>query len=354
MLRGRSGQALVRGLAAVLLFLACTGRVPISAYAADPPAGSDVCPESNDSYEGACFLGPDAEVFGFLSSSRDVDMYRVEPLDFGVRLHVELAESPFPYGLTIVNWNGGVVAQSPDGGAPALDVTLGPPGSYYVAVSHFRDNEFNPTTPYRLVTKQAYVGSMPNVIYSATFRAGGGEAEDYSSDDSDATYEINHGHMTIKMKRGGTRSNPAEAGDWLPIDESPSDFTLTLDARLVSKTDSGYAIQFRSPDDADADTGYRVAIDPGERNVKLTLSDVENNVHKDLTKWLPSNAITSDGANRIVVRCHGSDIIININGTEVIHAKDDTLKDGMIWFAALDWSREPAIVNYGNILVTVP
>jgi hypothetical protein len=74
--------------------------------------GADVCAESNDSYQTSCYLGPNANVFGFLSADGDADMYRIEPLDFGAKLHVALGQQPFPYRIAVFDWQGNSIAET--------------------------------------------------------------------------------------------------------------------------------------------------------------------------------------------------------------------------------------------------
>src|SRR3954447_1722211 len=127
-------------------------------------------------------------------------MYRVEPLEFGVKLRVALTEQPFPYRLSVFNWQGAVMAETTSAVAPSLDVPLGPPGSYYVVVTQMFVGQVSATAPYRLASELHYPGAVPNVAYSATFRPDGKEANDFdTSDDDAADYEIAHGRMTIKL-----------------------------------------------------------------------------------------------------------------------------------------------------------
>ena len=50
--------------------------------------GDDVCAESNDAYQAACFLGTDSDALGFISSRDDTDAYRFEVRDFGATVRV--------------------------------------------------------------------------------------------------------------------------------------------------------------------------------------------------------------------------------------------------------------------------
>jgi len=281
--------------------------------------------------------------------------YRVEPLEFGVKLHIALTEQPFPYRIGVFNWEGKVVADTTDAGTPTLDLQLGPPGSYYVAVKQAFQGQVSATAPYRLVSDLRYPGKTPSVAYSATFRPDGHEANDYDlAPDEDADYELGNGRLTIRLKQGGSAKDPSFAGYWLPIGANISNFTLALDARIANDTDAGYDIKFRSPNDADDETGYHLVVNPKEQQIKLRSVNIEDDVHHSLGKWITSPVINAQGSNRIVVRAQGDDIRVNVNGTELIHARDSSFAEGAISFQALGWGDQPPAVNFGNILVTTP
>jgi hypothetical protein len=341
-------------LAASLLFAIAGISRPAAVAAASPAAANDACPEPNSSFESTCYLGPNADVLGFIAEDGDIDIYRVEPLEFGVRVHVALVELPANLRLTLLDWAASVLARS-EPGSPGLDVTLGPPGSYYIAVEQVSRGPVDPTAPYRLASQLSYPGPTPQVAYSATFRPGGDEVDDFdTSSDGIADYEISQGRMYIKMKRGGDADDPAEAGQWLPLDDSVSGFTLSLDVRQVDQSDSGFLVQFRSPEDAGAEAGYGLLVSPTEQRFHLYVYDEDEDVTRGLKNWTKNSAIQPTGPNRVVIRCHGDDIIVNINGTEIAHVKDTTYHDGLIWFAAMAWSPQPSVVTFSNILVTVP
>jgi len=129
---------------------------------------------------------------------------------------------------------------------------------------------------------------------------------------------------------------------------------LSLDVKQVDQSDSGFLIQFRSPYDADAETGYKLLISPSEQRLKLRAYSAEDDEVSNLSKWVTSEAIHPTGTNRIVVRCHGNNIIVNVNGAELVNVKDDSFRDGAIWFAAMAWSPQPTVATFSNILVTTP
>src|SRR5688572_19489706 len=59
-----------------------------------PAAQGDPCPEPNDTFQAACYLGPSSDARGFLSAPNDVDAYRIEVLDFNTDVHVEMPSMP--------------------------------------------------------------------------------------------------------------------------------------------------------------------------------------------------------------------------------------------------------------------
>lgn len=55
--------------------------------------------------------------------------------------------------------------------------------------------------------------------------------------------------------------------------------------------------------------------------------------------------------NRTTIRCRGSDIRIDINGTEILRAKDARYPSGTVALGATTWS-SPVVVKFDNLLVT--
>ena len=101
-----------------------------------PVAQGDPCPEPNDTFQSACYLGPNSDAQGFISSGNDVDAYRIEVLDFNTDVHVEMPSMPAAYALYLANWNGDEIATSkPNGsGGAVIDATVDIPGAYYIFV----------------------------------------------------------------------------------------------------------------------------------------------------------------------------------------------------------------------------
>src|SRR4051812_1724808 len=95
--------------AAVLAIIALL----VGLLAGGPTAGAkgdDVCPEPNDAFQQACYLGPASDAIGFISRPDDIDAYRFEVRDFGAKVHFALDDRPLPYRVSLANYNGEVVA----------------------------------------------------------------------------------------------------------------------------------------------------------------------------------------------------------------------------------------------------
>ena len=138
-----------RGLAcAAVLF----GLILASLGAGAPPAlaGADVCPEPNDSFATACFLGPGSPAEGFLDRPSDVDTYRLD-VPAGALVSATLGALPADYVLRLHLPDGGVAAESvqPGRGNKVVHADGLPPGTYYLAISSPR-GEANPDVPYVL------------------------------------------------------------------------------------------------------------------------------------------------------------------------------------------------------------
>ncbi len=63
--------------------------------------------------------------------------------------------------------------------------------------------------------------------------------------------------------------------------------------------------------------------------------------------------LRTSGVNRTVVRCAGKDLLININGQEIVRVQDDSYARGLIGYGAATWGG-PTALNFDNILVTTP
>ena len=316
--------------------------------------GDDVCPESNDTFQAACFLGTDSDALGFISRADDVDAYRFEVRDYDARVQVSLPDSPLPYRLNLANWNGDLI-QSSDGGTLQASLTL--PGSYYVFVDS-GTGQSSDSAPYRLAYTVTYPSqAVPTVLYSAEYRGGPRDVftesgtNTYSDEDGD--YTIDQGRITIAMRTSGTPDEPASSKFFLspePPDSGPTveDFTMVIDARMVGETDDGYTILFRF---IDSDNYYQAEVNLKDQQVALTkLVDGEL---EDITDWIDAPNLKADGVNRTVIRCVGDEIRLNVNGRELARAHDGSFTRGLVGYGATTYG-DPPTVNFDNILVTTP
>jgi hypothetical protein len=320
---------------------------------AAPARAEDVCPEPNNTFQAACFLGAGSDALGFISRPDDTDAYRIEVLDFDVRLRVEL-DRPFPYRLEVADWNGEVIAGSMDG---AIETRLGPPGIYYIFVDS-PGGQSSDSRAYRIARRLNYpAAAIPTVLYTTEFRGGPGDVftdtGTNTSSDELGDYTIGAGRIEIAMKVGGTPEEPVAAKFFLPPeppDPGPivTDFSMAADARVSDDVEGGYEILFRYQD---SDNYYALAVSAYDQQVALyVLVDGE---HFDLVEWTQAPAVRKTGVNRTIVRAIGSEIRVNVNGVEVLRAGDDTFSEGMVGYGAATWGA-PATVNFDNIIVTTP
>jgi hypothetical protein len=344
------GRALVLAMV-MLALLALVWSVGAGSAAAK---GDDVCPEANDTFQAACFLGTDSDALGFISRRDDVDAYRFEVRDYDATVRVSLPDRPLPYRLNLTNWNGDLI-QSGEGGT--LQATLTLPGSYYLFVDS-ASGQFSDADPYRIAYAVTYqTQQVPTVLYTSEFRGGPRDVftesgtNTYSDEDGD--YTIDQGRITIAMRIGGTPDEPASAKFYLspePPDSGPTveDFTMVIDARMVGETDAGYSVLFRY---IDVDNYYQAEINLKDQQVALTkLVDGEL---FDITDWIDAPNLKVDGVNRTVIRCVGNEIRLSVNGRELARERDDSFTRGLVGYGAMTYG-DPPTVNFDNILVTTP
>lgn len=325
--------------------------VPASAYNApitNPVIrGQDVCPEPNDTFQAACFLGKDSDALGFISTPTDVDAYRIEVYDFNTDVHVEMPTMPAPYKVELANWNGDVIATSTrDGKAEVIDTTVDIPGAYYIFV-HSANGGFSDTQPYQIFRALTYPGaSIPDRIFASDFRQGSKEAVE--GDTQYATHTEDGGKYTIQMKIPGTAEDPSQAW-WTGFGPEVTDFTMTLDARVVNKVDAGFRVFFRHTDDNNT---YSFAVDA--KDGQVLLMKIVNGETTGNTGWQASSAVDTDGGvNRVVIRCFEDQIRVNVNGEDVFDMKDNTFRKGRIGIGAIAFG-PPPIVSFDNIIITTP
>jgi len=131
-----------RHLLAVALLVVLASSLPFPTSA----KGDDVCPEPNDTFQAACYLGAGSDALGFIGNADDVDAYRFDVRDFGSTVHLSLPDRPLPYRLSLANFDGEVLAST---SAATLDAKLPMPGTYYAFVDS-ATGQFDENTPYRI------------------------------------------------------------------------------------------------------------------------------------------------------------------------------------------------------------
>lgn len=313
-----------------------------------PALGQDVCPEPNDTFQAACYLGPSSDALGFISNPNDVDAYRIDVLDFNTDVHAQL-KMPHPYKLELANWNGDIIASSStDQGAEVIDTTAPIPGSYYLFV-HSRSGASSDTEPYNILRSLTYPGSkIPDVLFSGEFRQGSKQAVE--GETQYAVHSEDGGKYTIAMKIPGAADDPSEAW-WTGFGPDITDFTMTVDTRVASGSRAGPELFFRFVDEKN---NYFLLLDTNLGAVKL--GRMTNGEVQSWTDWKQTDAVdTRGGVNRVVIRAFQDDILVNVNGEDVIDATDEgsPLHEGRIGIGAITWN-DPATVNFDNVIITTP
>ena len=308
--------------------------------------GQDVCPEPNDTFQAACFLGAHSDALGFLSNPNDIDAYKIEVYDFNTDVHVEMPMMPAAYKIQLADWNGDIIATSESTGAgQAIDTTVDVPGAYYIFV-HSERGGFSATQPYQIFRALTYPGaSIPIRIFASDFRQGSKEAAEGETEF--ATHSEDGGKYTIAMKIPGTAADPSFAW-WTGFGPQVTDFTMTVDARVANKTDAGFLVFFRHQDN---DNTYAVGVDGKDGQVQLMKL-----VNGELTGtgWQPSEAVDVDGGvNRVVIRCFEDEIRVNVNGVEVFDLRDGSFQAGFIGIGGIAFG-DPPVINFDNIIITTP
>jgi hypothetical protein len=357
----RSDRGIRRLLSTSLLALSLL--VLASPY---PPAralAEDVCPEPNDEFQRACYLGTASDALGFIERPEDVDAYRIETLDDNVTAHIEIADAPGAYAFIVGDWNAQPVGQSsPSATGAAVDVALPVAGTYFIFVQS-PDGTFSPTTPYRLGITLTYPypdGSKPQVKYAESFRdpeyPGWLKQLPPAPSGKDADFIEIGGRYMISVNK------PGIAQDW-PRVASPTfgpdldDFVLTVDSRAcdqdVATGYAGYRIGFRWQDPFHQ---YSLAVNVEGR--RAWLNKVDGTSMKDtveLTEPTRSTYIDNKGGvNRTTIRAQGTNIRISINGGEIINIDDSSFSHGKFNFVAAAWSKARPLATFDNVLITSP
>jgi hypothetical protein len=317
----------------------------------------DVCPEPNNRLQLACNIGTGSDALGFISSSGDVDAYRLVTLDYGARVHVALPDRPYPYRLALVGYDGRVLHSTEAG---VIDATLELPGAYYAVVDS-ATGDSDDSKPYRIEMGVKYPGGAnPTVLYEDEYGRGSdlsittpeGEIREGPVSDDRGTYGYRDGIFYARLDVPGTPKNATV----LTFIETPSggptpvvgDFTMSIDTQMVEPADAMYGIVFRRVDE---DNFLRLTVDLDTR--KAILSKVVDGERIELTPWISVPWVRQTGVNRTAIRCVGSEIKASINGLTVAEIRDDTFKAGEFGFSAGTWG-ETATVTFDNILVTTP
>jgi hypothetical protein len=340
---------------------------------AAPAAGDDPCPEPNDEFQWACFLGVDNDAFGYISAADDVDAYRIEAFDTNVQAHIAITDAPAAYAFVLGNWAGEPIATSAaNGSETAIDATLPLPGSYYVFVQS-PGGDFSPTAPYRLGLKLTYANgdaARPRLRYSTEFRDAQYDgwlklslplANDpcqseivEAPGDSDATFVDQGGRYMIRVNKTGI------AEEWPRVASPPmgpdlDNFVYTADARVCdqdsAKGHTGFRIGFRWLDKYHQ---YSVVVDTEGR--RTWLNKVDGDSMKStvpLTEPIRLRQLDDKaGVYRTTIRCVGDDIQISINGVDLIHVTDSTFRHGRFNFVAASWGSGKPLASFDNVLMT--
>ena len=328
--------------------VAAAGTSVTSPAVLGPAAQSqDVCPEPNNTFQVACFLGAHSDALGFISNPNDVDAYKIEVYDFNTDVHVEMPTMPAPYKIEFANWNGDIIASSTGSNtSQTIDTTVDIPGAYYIFV-HSANGAFSPSQPYQIFRALTYPGSsIPERLFASDFRQGSKEAVEGETEF--ATHSEDGGRYTIAMKIPGVPEDPAQAW-WTGFGPELTDFTMTVDARVANKVDAGFSVFFRHQDN---DNTYVLAVD-GKDGQVLLMKRVNGEAAGN-TGWQPSSAVdTEGGVNRVVIWCFEDQIRVNVNGEEVFDMRDGTFRKGRIGIGTIAFG-PPPVVNFDNIIITTP
>jgi hypothetical protein len=209
------------------------GRPPIARAQADP------CPEPNNGFNTACFVGSASPtVQGYISAPDDVDAYKFQvdvPL---AQVQLELSGLPADYDLHLFDTDSASLSESINVGlAPDVLDQMMVRGTYFVFVDSPLD-QFDPGQPYSLTVRVApLAGARPGLLSDSCSAA-------------HATLEqacpITPGQLAVgalQDDQSGAfyRFDVPTAGSLITVraGDVPADFTLTLSDAAGAELDHG-------------------------------------------------------------------------------------------------------------------
>ncbi|MFN8634672.1 MAG: hypothetical protein U0893_12515 [Chloroflexota bacterium] len=322
---------------------------PVRALPIAQAKGEDVCPEPNDDFQAACYLGPGADALGFISNPDDIDAYRFETFDFDTTSHVEIADQPVPYQFVVADWNGDEIGRSrSDGNREVADIPLKMPGSYYIFVQA-KTGQFSDSAPYRILTRINYPGAAPAATYRGDFRAGSLDVDDTSRQTVD--YIRSGGKLTIAGKVNGSRESWAGGTYWL--DTTGDEFTITFDARVQSGKQAGYRLQFGGTGNTNDPFKDSFQLIVQTFTQQAVLGQYAGTEYKRLAGWQASPAIYKDNrVNRTTVDARNGNVRVVINGVEVL-SWAGKVPAGRFAIGSSSWD-DPAVISFDNVIATAP
>jgi hypothetical protein len=326
--------------------------------------GVELCPEPNDALQQACGANVGDGVTGYLSSPNDVDYFRFDSLDWDADIGIELLSGPFAYRITLFDWNGNPIGTS-ESAAPLsrLRGKLGPPGAYFFAVDSLT-GEFSASVPYVLGARLDYPsGSAPAIIATAEFREPEAGLQDRKFNGAD--FATHGGYFEANLQQSGSMQSGAQL--WRYWGPAVDDFSFTVDMRMLKgptpPTPGGGVIGFHLATRPNPRTSADGIVSLDDMGVyllqcdlslgRLRLRKVVYGPNADVTDFVRVPTIARDGVTRVNVRMVGQEIVVAVNGGEVMRLRDGSLKAGQFALGAVSWG-EPATVRYDNVLVTTP
>ena len=152
--------AWIARLATMALVLA--PMLPLAGPVRPASAQGDPCPEPNNGFNQACFIGPGAPVVqGFIGQPGDVDAYKFEVPHGLARVRIELRDLPASYDVHLFDNSSAFITEAVGGGAKVLDLPL-IRGTYFLFVNSGA-GQSDPGRPYTLDIRVAADQSSPGL-----------------------------------------------------------------------------------------------------------------------------------------------------------------------------------------------